>query len=312
VVGTVKPDIGLYNINDENRGNIMDFHKHEKSFGDDAFSYVANMGLVYLFIEVKKGADQDIFIDPPQGPLPPDYRFTVDTWSRNEKLKDRVSALGQNAHYAYVVQTRQFRTHVFSLTISGRTIRIMRWDRSGVLVTEAFDYKADPGLLVEFLWRFMWATRDRMGFDLTAAPVDSGTDSNSFREAIRSNVQLQLALDPQTDKEELDREVNRHFYQGAITRLAIGDYDVWVSRPLWVSSTIVGRCTAGYWAVRCDTGAVVFVKDIWRTDVSDVELEGDILKGLEEKGVRYIPTVFHHGDVIYKGPSMSLITRSSF
>ena len=33
------------------------------------------------------------------------------------------------------------------------------------------------------------------------------------------------------------------------------------------------------------------MKDVWRTDVSDVELEGDILKDLEKKGVRYIPTV---------------------
>jgi hypothetical protein len=145
VVGAVKPDIGLYNINDENRGNIMDFHRHEKGFGDNAFSYVANMGLVYLFIEVKKGVDQDIFINPPRGPLPPDYRFTVDTRSRNKKLKDWISTLGQNAHDAYVVQTHQFCTHVFSLTIPERTVRIMRWDRSGVLVTEAFDYRRTPG-----------------------------------------------------------------------------------------------------------------------------------------------------------------------
>jgi hypothetical protein len=145
VVGAIKPDIGLYNINDENWGNIMDFHRHEKGFGDNAFSYVANMGLVSLFIEIKKGVDQDIFIDPPQGPLPPDYRFTVDTRSRNEKLKDWISTLGQNAHYAYVVQTHQFRPHVFSLTIPERTVGIMRWDRSGVLVTEAFDYRRTPG-----------------------------------------------------------------------------------------------------------------------------------------------------------------------
>ena len=46
-----------------------------------------------------------------------------------------------------------------------------------------------------------------MGFDLTAGPVGSETDRNSFREVIRSDVQLQLAPNPQTDKEELDREV---------------------------------------------------------------------------------------------------------
>jgi hypothetical protein len=312
VVGTVKPDIGLYDIKDENQGHIMDFHKHEKESGDDAFSYVARMGLVYLFVEVKKDADQDIFIDPPQGTPPSDYSFTVDTWSQKEKLRDRISALGQNAHYAHVVQTRQFRTHVFSLTISGRTARIMRWDRSGVLVTEAFDYKANPGILIEFVWRFIRATQAQQGFDLTAAPVDSEKDRDSFLTAIRSHVQLQLALDPMTDKEELDREVDKHYYLAVINRLRVGNHEVWVSRPLWLSHAIVGRCTAGYWAVRCDTKAVVFVKDVWRTNVKDVELEGDILKDLHEKGVGHITDVLCHGDVTDEGSNMSLITQPCF
>lgn len=60
---------------------------------------------------------------------------------------------------------------------------------------------------------------------------------------------------------------------------------------MWVSQVIVGRCTAGYWGVRCDTKAVVFVKDIWRADVENVGLEGDILKELQEKGVEHIPAV---------------------
>jgi len=112
VLGTVKPDIGLYTIQDENQGNIMDFHKPEKDRGEDVFTYVAHMGLVYMFIEVKKEVDQDIFTDP--------------TWSEDENLRYRISALGQNAQYAHVVQTRQFRTCVFSLTISGSSARIMR------------------------------------------------------------------------------------------------------------------------------------------------------------------------------------------
>jgi len=311
VLGTVKPDIGLYTIQDENQGNIMDFHKHEKHLGDDVFSYVAHMGLVYLFIEVKKEASQDIFVDPPKRPLPPNYKFTVDTWSEDENLKQRISALGQNAHYAYVVQTRQFRTHVFSLTISGRTARIIYWERSAVLVTEAFDYKSNPEILIDFVWRFVRAKQPQQGFDPTAAAVDPKEDRASFLTAIKSHVQLQLGLDPETDGEKLNREVDGHYYLGVITRLTIGDHDVWVSRPLWVSPAIVGRCTAGYWGVRCDTKDVVFLKDIWRANVNDVELEGDILKDLEEKGVRHIPSVLCHGDVIHKGLSLPPTTLSN-
>jgi len=281
----------------------MNFHKREERFGDDAFSYVAYMGLVHLFIEVKKGADQDIFTDPPEGPELHDYKFTVDTcmWDDSENLRNRTSALGQNAHYAHTIQTHQFRTCVFSLSISGSKARILRWERSGVLVTEAFDYKADSQILVDFVWRFVQAKDYQQGFDLTAATVDSKEDRDLFREAISSHVQLQLGLDPETDEKELLEEIDKHCYPGAITRLKIGGPNVWVSRPLWQSHAIFGRCTAGYRGVLCDTREVVFVKDVWRTNGREVELEGDILKDLREKGVGHIPVVVCHGDVINRG-----------
>ena len=304
MLGTVKPDIGLYNIQDKNRGYIMNFHKRaEDSSGDDAFLYVAYMGLVHLFIEVKKDADQDIFFDPPppEGPKPPKYKFTVDALSVDGGLRTRISALGQNAHYAHTVQSRQFRTCVFSLSISGSRARILRWDRSGVLVTEAFDYKADPQILIDFVWRFVRAKDHQRGFDPTAVTVDSNEDRDLFQKAISSHVQLQLGLDPETD------ETNRHYYPEAITHLTIGGSDVWVSRPLWQSHAIAGRCTAGYWGVLCDTREVVFVKDVWRANAEEVELEGEILKDLREKGVGHIPTVICHGDVISQGPIFPLM-----
>ena len=169
------------------------------------------MGLVYLFIDVKKSVHQDVFTDPPNG-SPPNCAFTVDTSSEDEDPQDRISALGQNACYAHLVQTCQFRTCLFSLTISGSTARIMRWDRSGVLVTTAFDYKASPQTLIEFVWRFVRAGKVQQGFDPTVTLIDSDKDRSSFSEAIRFHVQLQLALDPGT--KELDKAVNEHYSGG--------------------------------------------------------------------------------------------------
>jgi len=264
-----------------------------------------------MFIEVKKEDNQDIFTDPPEGPPPPDYRFTVDTWSKEESLWPRISALGQNAHYAHLVMTRKAHIRVFSLMLSGRTARIMCWDRSGVLVTEAFDYKENPRILIDFVWWFVMAEKLQQCFDPMAV-VDDSEDRDSFLVAIRSHAQLQLGLDPETDKEDLDRAVDDHYYRGVLTRLTIGNYDIWVSRPLWVAPSVVGRCTVGYWGVRCDTKGVVFVKSAWRTDGEGVELEGDILKGLEDKGVEHIPTVLCHGDVTSQGLSTSKIALFGF
>ena len=215
---TVKPDICLFAIGDENEGRFTaNFDQQEKGDGG-ADSYFPHMGLVKLFIEIKKDGSQDVFTDPPEGLLPLSYNFTVDTWSEEESLEPRISALGQNAHYAHVVLTRQFRIRAFSLTISGTTARIMCWDRSGVLVTEAFNYKKNPHILIDFVWRFVKANELQQGFDPTAVAVDSKEDHNSFSVAIRSHAQLQLDLDPDTDKEELDRAVDDHCYRGALTR----------------------------------------------------------------------------------------------
>ena len=294
--GTVKPDIGLFHIGDKNASYLYNV----KAKHSDPPSYVAHMGLVYLFIEVKKRADQDIFTDPPDNPSP-NYRFTVDTWSEEEEQLNRTLALGQMTHYAHVVQSRQFRTCIFSMTVSGSTVRIMRWDRSGLLVTRSFDYKAKPKILVDFIWRFINANKVQQGFDPTATAVNSEEDRDSFREAIKSHVELQLALGPTTPENRLTAEVNRHCVPKVLTRLAIGDRNFWVCRPLWVSRAIVGRCTVAYWGVDCDSKEVVFVKDAWRTKVEDVELEGDILERLRNKEVGHIPSLVCHGNVTVGG-----------
>lgn len=309
-LGAVKPDIGLFHTKDKDKGYLFNFRKGGRN---QSSSYVARMGLVYMFVEIKKSPAQDIFTDPPLKPdSSPNYPFTIDTQSRRKDDQDRISALGQNAHYAHVVQTLQFRTCVFSLTISGKTARILRWDRSGVLVTRSFDYKASPKTLIDFVWRFVNATPIQQGFDTTANSADSSDDSDAFREAIASHVQLQLALDPKIHAKELEEEVNRHLAPDVLTRLTIGGFDFWVSRPLWASHAIVGRCTVGYWGVRCDTKDVVFVKDVWRTSLNEIDQEGDILSQLGEKGVGKIPTVVCHGDVIAEGTRIPLICAMRF
>lgn len=283
--------------------------------------YTARMGLVYLFVDVKKGADQDIFTDPPDDltdlpdddtgypddgtyppeDAPPDYKFTVDTWSRERNLEDKISALEQITHYAHVVQSRQFRTCVFSLAISGSTVRIMRWDRSGVLVTRSFDYRTEPGLLIKFVWRFVSAPQVQQGFDPTAFSRVLEQERDLFLEAVRSHVQLQLALGPKTPAKNLDSHVDIHHNPGVITRLVVEGRSFLVSLPLWVSTAVTGRCTVCFWGVDCDTKQVVFVKDVWRTNVEGVEQEGQILKRLREKEVGYIPSPVCHGDVTDQG-----------
>ena len=73
------------------------------------------------------------------------------------------------------------------------------------------------------------------------------------------------------------------------------------------STSATGRSTVGYWGIECKSGKVVFVKDIWRTNIPEVETEGTVLKRLLEAGVRNIPGLVCHGDVVHGGKTIILL-----
>lgn len=125
-----------------------------------------------------------------------------------------------------------------------------------------------------------------------------------FVDAIKKHVEEQL---PGLSVEKIEEEVDRHFWPGAITCLTVGTgaeaCDILVSRPMFTSKGATGRSTIGYWGVECKSGEVVFVKDVWRTDAPELDSEGAVLKELHKAGVRNIPELVCHGDVVPEGES---------
>ncbi|OBZ71146.1 hypothetical protein A0H81_08671 [Grifola frondosa] len=140
------------------------------------------------------------------------------------------------------------------------------------------------------------------GYDPTVGPASEGEEI-LFREAITSYVKLQLDV----EEDELGQAVREHYKRGAVSAIhvTVKDGDVHrnrrfiVSRPVMSPLWPVGRGTRGYWAVDADSHQVVFLKDTWRYDGEDDDREGNILEGLNDLGVRYIPTVICHGDIPY-------------
>ena len=295
----------MFRKNDVNRGNLEDTHKCAKGAAPGEYVYTSRMGEVYTFIEVKTSDDPDPFTGPPNG----DTTDVRKEHPNGGEARCIISALSQSASYAHVVQTRQFRTCVYSISVVGTTARLLRWDRSGVVVTEPFNYKASPEHLIGFVWRFSKATNEQRGFDRSAVAVTSEAEKRQFVDAIRKHVGEQL---PGLSAEGIEEEVDRHFWPGTITRLTVGAgagaHDVWVSRPIFTSGGPTGRSTIGYWGVEYKSGKVVFVKDVWRTDVLGVETEGTVLRELLEAGVRNIPELVCHGDVIREGKAVFLVS----
>lgn len=223
---------------------------------------------------------------------------------------DRVIAFGQIASYAEELLTRQFRTCVFSLSMSGRFVRFLRWDREGVTVSEAVDYKSNPSLLATFLWAFTSTLDSGRGWDITAQPSLDPNNEVLFNNKVTRHVMHQLNM--KGDHKDLAKKVGEHHEKGVITKLFVPSAElegeslqVLVSRPCFVSNSPTGRSTRGYWGVVVkkspEESEVVFVKDTWRSNAEGVECEGDILRSLCEKGVRNIPPLVAHGDVKVNG-----------
>jgi len=77
---------------------------------------------------------------------------------------------GQITAYAAVLLGAQYRTHAFSILIFKDYTRLLRWDRSGVVVTAPVYYNSES-YLFDFLIRYDNASKETCGHDLTVRPA---------------------------------------------------------------------------------------------------------------------------------------------
>ena len=167
----------------------------------------ADFGFAELFIEVTADPTQDFFADPPEGATP-DSRATHEFATTSDvPLVNSISrALGQHMSYITEVFARQPRFCIFSIAMFGSRARLIRWDRAGCIVTEAFDIRSSPQVLCDFLWRFSQTSDAGRGHDTTVR-VASADEEALFEECIREHLRSQLAL----EGAELEKCVSEHY-----------------------------------------------------------------------------------------------------
>ncbi len=259
------------------------------------------LGYSELFIDVKSDPAHDYFVDPPSTADPASHEFLAHSDDAHF-VKHRERAFGQQVAYATEIFARQHRVFLFSVTFAGSWARFIRWDRAGCVVSESFDVRTDSHVLCEFLARFSQTDDAGRGHDVTVEPALPG-EEELFLEAIKEHVRFQLA----NEGEALDNAVSEHYQPGHVTAMHVLQHHsvaneetmhrFLVSRPVASSMNLVGRGTRGWWAVDPSTRRVTFLKDTWRATPYDYETEGDILKGMNEHGVKNIPSVLWYGDV---------------
>ncbi|KAI0662101.1 hypothetical protein C8Q70DRAFT_910234, partial [Cubamyces menziesii] len=300
----LKPDVLCYASEHVPRVRVNDSHSR------------ADMGFASFFIEIKREPLQDFFQDPPAH------------WgsSRGAQLLklgdakwDTLQYFGQNIAYAAELCVRQYRHCCFSISISGCWARLMRWDRSGLVVTRTFDLHHEPEILCEFLWRYAHMSEAERGMDLSVE-VASEAEEAKFRDSIREHVALQLELHDR----RLEPAVLEHYQPKAVSAICIPDAETHeprrylVSRPLTAPLSIVGRASRTYWAVDAETGRVVSLKDTWRVLTDRAEQEGTVVDALTRGGVANVPNVLSHGDVFSisddhnsESASLSTVTQTT-
>ena len=261
------------------------------------------MGYAELFIHVASpDPAHDVFSDPSPD-LDPISRNSHNFLSnfQDQDTKRRIAAaFEEHAAYATEIFARQPRTAVYSVLMAGSRARLLRWDRAGCIVTEAFDIRTCPAILCEFLWRFARETNYGRGHDPSVRRA-SAVEEGIFRKAITEHIRAELG-----PGEDLHTSVALHYAPRRVFAALIlqqcfdpkskNSRRFLFSLPVMTPGSLVANRSQDYWAVDAVRRRVVFLKDTWRPDPMR-ELEGALLKRLCAAGVPYVPSLVWQGEI---------------
>ncbi|KZT19671.1 hypothetical protein NEOLEDRAFT_1141819 [Neolentinus lepideus HHB14362 ss-1] len=202
------------------------------------------------------------------------YTFERDT---DSGTRTRV----QISDYARLMWHYQHRTFFFQVLIMKDFARLLRYDRAGVIVSEAFRYQKTP-YLAQFFRAFNALDASRRGKDTTVT-LASKEEAESAK-IVFANSNSDAADENSTIFKVLvnDDRCDKAFF---------------VAKPAFRYPSAIGRGTRCYVAADLETGNCVFLKDSWRYDVDGIRQEGAIYKDLNAEGVSNIAQVLCHGDV---------------
>ncbi|RPD57566.1 hypothetical protein L226DRAFT_481758 [Lentinus tigrinus ALCF2SS1-7] len=255
-------------------------------------------------VEKRGSLLQDPFDDVPGGVSPAN--------SSDIRKKNR----GQIISYAELIFAVQQRIAVFMLLVLGRKCRFIRWDRSGYVVTRAFDYYVQWKFFVSVLWRMSQCSDTRLGLDPTAHRLRPG-DADYAR--MTKAAKIQASDIDHKERPLSDDEVPKGSFVFKYVREAFIESvkdESWpryrvevpdgektrtflIGKPTFQAKGLAGRGTRGYVALDCDAkdARFVWLKDAWRAHYLLVDREGDILARLQKAEVPNIPTLVCHGDI---------------
>ena len=194
--------------------------------------------------------------------------------------KNGSDCLAQITGYATCHMAMQPRTHIFQFMVIADYVRLLRWDRSGVVVTRKFDLNAKN--LVEFFWRFNHLGKADRGWDDTMKEP-------SKEELEEAKVKL----------EEAERRLGKGDDLSPYYAKICLEKDTYIIHRLSHTGTEspFGRATRAFAAYSLRSKKVVFLKSTWRVMGDTRKPEHEIYEELHSAGVKHIPHVVEGQDV---------------
>lgn len=182
-----------------------------------------------------------------------------------------LDTLVQITGYSTAQLGAQYCTHAFSILIVRDEAQIIRWDRSGMIVTEAFMYSKSHHL-ADFFHHFSLASLDMCGKDTTVSLPSPGAAS-AAQKAFRLDSAASLLC------------------------LKISNQLFIVEAPVTTAYTPPGHATRGSRAWDVANKRLAYMKDTWRIDMDDFDAEGVTYNKLMKSGVKNIAQCLASGDV---------------
>ena len=232
----------------------------------------------------------------------------------NTPTETRKKVRGQIISYAEFIFAVQQRISLFMFVVIGTKIRFVRWDRSGAVVTRAFNYVVNWRFLCEVLWRISRCSTTQLGLDPTATRLYPG-DDDYHRMDTASLPRPEDADDTERVLQPGDLPADgkfvfkyvREMFAKSVTatwpryRLKVPHgasmRTFLIAKPTFRAKGMAGRGTRGYVAIDCESGAFVWLKDAWRAHYILVDPEGDTLQKLNDANIINVPTLVCHGDI---------------
>ena len=209
------------------------------------------------------------------------------------------------ASHATAQFSRRHRTFFFQLVVINRWARFIRWDRSGAISTERFDFVSEPDILATFLWQFAHLTDEQKGLDSTVT-LANRCEKDVFKDAVREFLEdikagtkdgAPVRVLPNVERTLANEKAYPVWKIHMVDAATRKSTNLIVGRPFYETGAMFGRATRAYIAYDLHSERLIFLKDTWRPDHPKLRAESETYQDLKRHNVRHIPNVLYAGDV---------------